>query len=114
MELSYERKNKMLIVKLFGELDHHSAEEIRIRVDGLIDTYNIDSLILDFKNVTFMDSSGIGVVIGRHKKLQMKKGETALINISNRVKVIFDLSGVFKIVKYYNNLDKAMKALGGV
>lgn len=114
MELSYERKNKMLIVKLFGELDHHSAEDVRIKVDGLIDTYNIDNLILDFKNVTFMDSSGIGVVIGRHKKLQMKKGDTALINISNRVKVIFDLSGVFKIVKYYNNLDKAMKALGGV
>ncbi len=114
MELSYERKNKILIVRLLGELDHHSAEEIRVKIDSLLDTYDISTLILDFKNVTFMDSSGIGVVIGRHKKLQAKNGDTALVNIPNRAKTIFDLSGVFKIVKYYNNLDKAMKALGGV
>jgi len=94
MELSFERKNKMLIVKLFGELDHHSAEEVRVKLDNLIDTYNIDNLIFDFKNVTFMDSSGIGVVIGRYKKLQMKNGDAALINVSNRVRTIFDLSGI--------------------
>ena len=55
---------------LIGELDHHSAEEVRVKIDDRIERDNIKKVIMDFKEVTFMDSSGIGVVIGRYKKLK--------------------------------------------
>lgn len=69
MYLKFDKQDKKLIVYLIGELDHHSSEEVRVKIDDRIDRDNINSLIMNFKDVTFMDSSGIGVVIGRFKKL---------------------------------------------
>ena len=53
-----------LIVNLCGELDHHSSEEVRVKIDDRIDRDNIRKVILDFNGISFMDSSGIGVVVG--------------------------------------------------
>lgn len=100
-------KNK-LIVNLVGELDHHSAEEVRAKIDDRIDRENIKEVILNFSKVTFMDSSGIGVVIGRYKKLQNKSADIAVSNLSASVKKVFQLSGLFKIIKCYDNLEDAV------
>ncbi|WDU81986.1 anti-sigma factor antagonist [Caloramator sp. Dgby_cultured_2] len=71
MQLIFERKDDVLIVKLMGELDHHSAEEVRIKIDNKIDETGLNKVIFDFAGVNFMDSSGIGVIIGRYKKLKI-------------------------------------------
>ena len=68
MYLKFDKKEDKLVVSLMGELDHHSAEEVRVKIDDRIDRDNIKKVILNFNGVTFMDSSGIGVVIGRFKK----------------------------------------------
>ena len=60
---------------LLAELDHHSAEEVRVKIDDRIDRDNIKKVILNFREVTFMDSSGIGVVIGRYKKIKNRDGK---------------------------------------
>ncbi len=72
MNLEFEVKNDKLIVHMIGELDHHSAEEVRNKIDDRLERDNIKKLIMDFSHVSFMDSSGIGVVIGRYKKLSLK------------------------------------------
>lgn len=111
MYLKFQKEEEKLIVHMAGELDHHSAEEVRSKIDDRLDRDGIGKLILDFTNVTFMDSSGIGVVIGRYKKLSLKKGEVCITNVNNSVKRVFDLSGMFKIIKLYENVEQALKSI---
>lgn len=109
MYLEFENKDDKLIVSMAGELDHHSAEEVRNRIDDRLDRENIVKLIMDFSDVTFMDSSGIGVVIGRYKKLNLKKGSICITKARDSVKRVFELSGMFKIIKLYDSVDEAVE-----
>ena len=79
MFLKFNKVDDKLIVTLVGELDHHSAEEVRVKIDDRIERDNIKKVIMDFKEVTFMDSSGIGVVIGRLKKVKNRDGRDYVI-----------------------------------
>ena len=103
MWLDFEKIGNVLVVSLIGELDHHSAEEVRVKIDDRISRENIRKLVLDFSGVTFMDSSG------RYKKISMRSGEVNIISVSKSIKRVFELSGIFKIIKYYENLDEALK-----
>ncbi|GAA0686072.1 MULTISPECIES: anti-sigma F factor antagonist [Clostridium] len=109
MYLKFDEQDKTLIVTLLGELDHHSSEEVRNKIDYRLDNDDITKLILNFSGVTFMDSSGIGVVIGRYKKLAMKNGSLFVVSVSNRVKKIFELSGMYKIIKEFDTIEEALK-----
>ena len=109
MWLDFEKIGNVLVVSLIGELDHHSAEEVRVKIDDRISRENIRKLVLDFSGVTFMYSSGMGVIIGRYKKISMRSGEVNIISVSKSIKRVFELSGIFKIIKYYENLDEALK-----
>lgn len=111
MYIKYEFKYDVLVVYLIGEIDHHSAEEIRIKIDNLIEKNNIKKVLLDFSSVTFMDSSGIGMVLGRYKKLKLIDGILAASSLNKNVKRIFDLSGMFKVIQYYDNVDKALSCM---
>ncbi|MFL0269766.1 anti-sigma F factor antagonist [Candidatus Clostridium radicumherbarum] len=111
MYLKFQKEEEKLVVFMMGELDHHSAEEVRSKIDDRLDRESIAKLILDFKDVSFMDSSGIGVVIGRYKKMTAKNGKICIANVNNSVKRVFDLSGMFKIIKVYENLEQALKSI---
>ncbi|MDS0524080.1 anti-sigma F factor antagonist [Clostridium sp. SHJSY1] len=111
MYLKFEKKEDKLIANLVGELDHHSAEEVRVKIDDRIDRDNIQKLILNFSGVTFMDSSGIGVVVGRYKKISAKGGALCVTNVNNGVNRVFELSGLFKIIDSYSNLTEALKCI---
>lgn len=108
MYLKFDNDKEKLVVYMMGELDHHSAEEVRSKIDDRLDRLGITKLILDFTNVTFMDSSGIGVVIGRYKKVCLRKGDICITNVSGAVKRVFELSGLFKIIKLYDNVEQAL------
>ncbi|MCY6370488.1 anti-sigma F factor antagonist [Clostridium ganghwense] len=109
MNLSFENKGDKLIVYMLGELDHHSAEEVRNKVDDRLERENCNKLIMDFSGVTFMDSSGIGVVIGRYKKLSGKKGKVYITKVKGSVKRVFELSGMFKIIPLYDSIEQALE-----
>ena len=109
MYLKFDEQDKTLIVTLLRELDHHCSEEVRNKIDYRLDNDDITKLILNFSGVTFMDSSGIGVVIGRYKKLAMKNGSLFVVSVSNRVKKIFELSGMYKIIKEFDTIEEALK-----
>ncbi|WP_294132150.1 anti-sigma F factor antagonist [uncultured Clostridium sp.] len=108
MFLKFNKIDDKLVVTLVGELDHHSAEEVRVKIDDRIERDNIKKVIMDFKEVTFMDSSGIGVVIGRLKKVKNRDGKVCITNINKRVDKVFTLSGLYKIITVYNNVNEAL------
>lgn len=111
MYLKFNKIEDKLLVTLIGELDHHSAEEARVKIDDRIDRDNIKKVILDFNGVTFMDSSGIGVVIGRYKKMQLRKGNCCIADVNKTINKVFELSGLYKIIKAYTTVDEAVRSI---
>ena len=108
MYLKFEKQDDTLIIRLMGELDHHSAEEVRVKIDDRIDRDNIRKVILNFSGVTFMDSYGIGVVIGRYKKMKNRNGKLCVAEINRTVNKVFEISGIYKIIDVYGNIDEAI------
>lgn len=106
--VKFEEIKSTLVVYLVGELDHHNAEEVRVKIDDEIDINQVSKVILDFTEVTFMDSSGIGVIVGRLKKISSRDGKMCITNINNRVYRVFELSGLFKIIKSYSSVREAL------
>lgn len=96
--VSYQVERKGLTYVMPKELDHHVAETLCKELDMLIDAYQVKELILDFSQTEFMDSSGIGVIIGRSKMLQFREGTLYVTNMGKRVKAIFQAAGLYKIV----------------
>lgn len=92
------RDNKMIIY-LSGEIDHHTAREIREGVDRLIITHRPKTFILDLAGVDFMDSSGLGLVLGRYRKIKELQGDMFLANTDERTMRILKMAGVDKIIK---------------
>lgn len=108
MYLSFDNREEKLIISLVGELDHHSAEEVRVKIDDRIERDNIKKVILNFSGVTFMDSSGIGVVVGRYKKLKQAGGNLCITDVKKGVNRVFELSGLFKVINCYNDVREAL------
>ena len=92
-----ERGDTMTVV-LEGELDHHSAERMRTGLESLIASPHVKHLVLDLGKLSFMDSSGIGVVLGRYKTLARRGGSVAVRSPNAHVDRIFAMSGLYQIV----------------
>ena len=86
-------------VWLSGELDHHAARQLRQQVDLAVERNRPQRLRLDFSDVSFMDSSGIGVIIGRCKNLGYSGGDVSACHLNERVDKIFTVSGLKKIIQ---------------
>ena len=84
---------------LDGEIDHHSAGEIRMEIDTAIQNCKPKLLKLDYGDVTFMDSSGVGLVMGRYRNMLPFGGKVIVTNLSPRLYKVMQLSGLEKIVK---------------
>ena len=113
MEIIYEVSGDILIADLCGELDHHAAEKVRRDVDDMLLLYGSRCLIFDFRNVTFMDSAGIGVILGRYRKLQPEGGQVAITACGAKIRSILNMAGVFSIIKYEDTKADALKLLQG-
>ena len=98
MESKYFNEEKLLVLKLTEEIDECSVKEIRRKADYEIERFMPREVIFDFDCVTFMDSAGIGMVIGRYKEANMFGGKMQLANLTDSVRKIFAMSGVLKII----------------
>ena len=98
MELQYQITKEQLIVPMPKEVDHHIAKTISREIDFLIDSWHVRKRIFDFAETDFMDSSGIGVLIGRKKTMDMHRGEICARNLGERAQKIFDKSGLAQII----------------
>ena len=99
MRIKHFIKEKMLVVEITEELDHHESEKIRRRVDYEIQRFIPKRVILDFDRVVFMDSAGIGLIIGRYRIANMLGGTIEIANVTDSIKRVLELSGILKIIK---------------
>lgn len=107
-----ETKKDVLLIRLKGELDHHTAENLRNKVTDAIEKNSIHHIVLNLEELSFMDSSGLGVILGRYKQIQSQGGEMVVCSISPAVKRLFDMSGLFKIIRLVDDEQYALKTLG--
>ena len=98
MQLANKRQGGSLTVMLTGELDHHNAAEIREALDSMLDG-SVKELTLDMSRVTFMDSSGIGIVLGRYRRMQERKGRLYLSGLCGNAEKILRMAGVLGLVE---------------
>lgn len=109
MKLDIFIEKKSLIVKIKGELDHHTAKEIRDKVDSQLDNNRVENILFDFSEVSFMDSSGIGVLMGRYKKISQRNGQAGIYSINSQIRRVIEISGLLRIMKEYKSKDQALE-----
>ena len=107
----YELYKNCLVVYVTQDLDHHAVQFLRERSDRLIEAGDVKHIVFDFKDVEFMDSSGIGLIMGRYKKVMFLGGRAAVSNVGRVVDKIFRISGLYKIIEKYDTPVDAIKAL---
>lgn len=112
LNIEMEIKNDVLCIRLSGELDHHSADELREQATKAIEEYEVRHIILNLEALSFMDSSGLGVILGRYKQIKQLHGEMVVCAISPAVQRLFDMSGLFKIVRLEPTEEFALQRLG--
>ena len=103
MEEKYQLKEGCLTVQMPKELDHHEAGRLKMEADFLIGAYHVRRLVFDFRETEFMDSSGIGVIIGRCRNLGYSGGDVSACNLNDRVDKIFSASGLKKMIHVVNS-----------
>ena len=99
MQIVHEFKDNVLNIKIKGDIDHHTAKEVRADIDTLVLESSPKELVLDLSGVEFMDSSGLGLVLGRYKKQSDFGRKMKIINPTRRIVQILQLAGVEKIIK---------------
>ncbi len=97
--LKYEKHRSVVTVHLSGELDHGSAAQIRAELDRLIADPSVKRLIFDLSGLQFMDSSGIGMMIGRYKTMVRRGGSVAVRAGNRQVDRMMELSGLYQIIE---------------
>lgn len=112
LEINMEPKGDVLCIRLSGELDHHTAEELKDRATMAIEKNGIKHILLNLEALSFMDSSGLGVILGRYKQIKSQNGKMVVCAISPAVKRLFEMSGLFKIIQQEASENIALQRLG--
>lgn len=98
MEIGYEIEDTTLYIRIPEELDHHYSRDLRQDTDALIHKYHVQTLVFDFSSTVFMDSSGIGILLGRYKKMKSLGGDVYLQNVGKRVEKILNMAGMIDLI----------------
>lgn len=106
MESKFYEEDKLLVFKITEEVDDCSVQKIRRRADYEMERYMPKRVIFDFDCVTFMDSAGIGMVIGRYKFANMLGAKLEVSNLGSSVKRIFEMSGILKLIPVAQDLQE--------
>ena len=94
------------MIRLPDEVDHHISVDISAKADRYIMSKRVGNVVFDFERTTFMDSSGIGVILGRYKKISCFGGKVYAINADNRIRRLLLLSGMQNIVEIMDSKTK--------
>ena len=93
-EMSYQSEVRTLTVHLPSEVDHHTSKNLREQSEQFLDTFDIQRIVFDFSDTDFMDSSGIGLIMGRYKLMQTWGGSVTIANLPPKLEKIVSLSGL--------------------
>lgn len=109
MNVNFSVRGNTLVAFVSGELDQHNASQLREQIDLRITHTNVKKLVFDFSGLDFMDSSGIGVIIGRYKLMRALNGTVSVVCKKRSVEKILELSGIRRIINVYDTLSDAIK-----
>lgn len=98
MNTKIEYSNKTLYIRLYGDIDHHSAKYIREDIDKELYKYQPETMIMDLSAVEFMDSSGLGLILGRYTKINLLGGILKVANPSEKIEEILLMAGADKLI----------------
>lgn len=99
MKIDIKSEGKSAVATLSGEIDHHNAKEIRQKLDKYIISVQPKELTIDFGNISFMDSSGIGLIMGRYKLIHECGGCLTVRNPQSYIRRVLKLSGIERLVR---------------
>lgn len=100
-----------LTIHLPEEIDHHSSEKIRLEADLLVRKRNIRCILFDFGETVFMDSSGIGMILGRYKTMRFMGGTVAAVQVNERMRRILTMAGIYKFIDIYEGIPEQSNLL---
>lgn len=105
MESKFYEEDKLLVFKITDEIDDCSVQKIRRKTDYEMERYMPKRVVFDFDSVTFMDSAGIGMIIGRYKFANMIGAKLEVSNLTQSIKRIFEMSGILKLIPIAEDLQ---------
>ena len=100
MDCEIKITGDIMKAELIGEIDHHSVKPIREKIEDAVAIHRPKTLLLDFGKITFMDSSGIGLVMGRCRKTQLYGGQVQVLRPSPQINKVMKLSGLYKLARF--------------
>ena len=113
MDVSFSKKDKIIIAEIDGDIDHRYADELRRFTERELYASGADSIIFNMSKVHFMDSSGIGVIIGRYKTVSALGGKLVIACPSCEVNRILEISGIYRIIKSCDSVFEAVAEING-
>lgn len=111
MTIDFIKERDALIMQISGEIDHRYAAQIRERADSMIAKELKSCFIIDMTAVSFMDSSGIGMILGRYKLVKSYMADFMIVSKNTAVGKILDMSGILKIIPVYPDLATAINSM---
>lgn len=102
MQIKHRTYNQILYLVLNGELDENSSHFAKATLDSLLDKSGFNEVIIDLSELEFMDSTGVGVLIGRYKKMKEKGIPIFICNPSKHAEKIFNMTGLYGIMPKIN------------
>ena len=108
MNVKLLRAGSTLIVRMVGELDHHAVDKLRTKIDAKLAHDRIHNVLFDFSGVNFMDSSGLGMILGRYKIVSEKGGKVLACSLNPRILRIFEMSGLQSKILVYGSQEDAL------
>ena len=98
MNITYDKENRLLKFEMTEEIDHCMADKFRNKADFEMQEHTPKKVLMDFENVSFMDSAGIGMILGRYKTAKMVGSTLNITNVKPSLKKVLEMSGVLKII----------------
>ncbi len=108
MDISFRKRGKTVIAQIYGDIDHRFAEEARRLTERELYSSGADSLVLDMSRVKFMDSSGIGFIIGRYKTVSALGGTISIAAASREADRLLAISGIYRIIHSFPSVEDAI------
>ena len=97
--MSVETKNQKLYISMSGDIDHHSAAILREESDKILNREYIKEVVFDFNEIKFMDSSGIGLIMGRYRQASYNNAKVSLTNVPGSIDRMLEMAGIYSIIK---------------
>ena len=113
MKIKWNVMGSALCVKVDGDMDVYGAEEFRRQVDGMLQGSGARDLVLNLSSVRFVDSSGLGAILGRYRRVSQSRGQMVLVGVRSRLRPMLDLAGIHRIIPTASSEEEALDMLKG-